>query len=152
MGCGSSESAAHARDSGFSLVELDALCRGFTLIELMIAVVVVSILAAISMSTYQKQVIKGRRRDAESVMMDLANREQQFLVANRSYANTTTLTASGYSPPPDVTQYYGWGVASSFDANGSPLFIITMTPTGAQASDGALTLDQSGIRQPSSKW
>jgi type IV pilus assembly protein PilE len=83
-------------------------------------------------------------------MMDLANREQLYLVANRVYADTTALQTSGYTVPSDVSKYYTWAVA--LGTGSTPAFTITFTPTGPQAADGALTLDQAGNRSPIGKW
>ena len=65
--------------------------RGFTLIEIMIVVVIVTILMAIALPAFRNQIIRGHRAAAQSEMMDLANREQQFLLANRAYADKTTI-------------------------------------------------------------
>jgi prepilin-type N-terminal cleavage/methylation domain-containing protein len=48
------------------------LQKGFTLIELMIAVVVIAILAAIAYPSYQDSVRKSRRADAKSALMEHA--------------------------------------------------------------------------------
>ena len=58
------------------------------------------------------------------------------------------------TPPTDVTDYYTVAVtAPAVTAlNPRPTFTITFTPTGSQASDGALTLDQSGNKTPADKW
>jgi type IV pilus assembly protein PilE len=125
--------------------------RGFTLIELMITMAIVAILAAIAWPSYQQHVRKGRRSSAKATMMDIANREQQYLLANRAYADKATLTAAGYTVPSDVSAFYSWDVTAPPGAV-PPVFTITFTGTGAQASDGALTLDQAGDRRPASKW
>jgi len=58
--------------------------RGFTLVELMITVPC-AILAAIAIPSYRQLHHSGPKSFAgESVMMDIANREQQYLLANRS--------------------------------------------------------------------
>jgi type IV pilus assembly protein PilE len=116
----------------------------------MIAISIIAVLAAIAWPSYTRQVIRGRRSSAKAAMMDLANREQQYLVANRVYADTATLQATGYTLPSDVSQYYTWQV--NLPADPRPRFTITLTPTGAQASDGALTLDEAGNRFPTGKW
>ena len=83
-------------------------------------------------------------------MMDIANREQQYLIANRVYESDATLQTNGYTLPSDVSAYYTWTVVPGTGTN--PTFLTTFTPTGAQASDGALTLDDAGNRSPIAKW
>src|SRR5450631_3484822 len=66
-------------------------CRpssGFTLVELMIALAIIAILAAIAVPMYSKQVQKSRRVDARTAVMDLAGREERFLSTSGSYATT----------------------------------------------------------------
>lgn len=123
---------------------------GFTLIELMVTVAIVAILASIAFPSYRQYVIRGHRSAAKSVMMDLANREQQLLLASRVYADKAALTASGYVLPSEVSDNYGWDVV--LPPTPEPSFLITLTPTGAQAGDGALTLDNQGTKLPAAKW
>jgi type IV pilus assembly protein PilE len=120
---------------------------GFTLIELMIAVVIIAILAAVALPNYRQYVIRGNRSAAQSQMMDIANREQQFLLMNRAYANKATLEANGYQLPEEVSEKYDWDV----EADGI-VFTITLTPKGAQAGDVVLTLDSAGTKTPLEKW
>ena len=123
---------------------------GFTLIELMITVAVLALLVAIGYPSYQQQVMRGRRSSAKAAMMDIANREQQYLLAARGYANTATLQATGYAIPADIVNFYTWAVA--VPAGAVPTYTITFTAIGPQTADGALTLDQAGNRQPLAKW
>jgi prepilin-type N-terminal cleavage/methylation domain len=116
--------------------------RGFTLIEILIVVAVVGIIAAIAWPSYQSQLRKGRRADAQAFMMDVANREQSYLLDQRSYATGGTALASlNVTVPATVAQFYAVAIA---DGPAVPGFTITATPSGIQAPDGALTLDSTG--------
>jgi type IV pilus assembly protein PilE len=116
----------------------------------MVTVAIIAILAAVAWPSYLQYVKRGRRSSAKAAMMDLANREQQYLVANRLYADQATLQANGYTLPTDVGQYYTWAVNPGVGT--TPTFTITFTPIGAQVADGPLTLDQAGNRSPLAKW
>ena len=140
-------------DSNVGTKETCGAVRGFTLIELMITVAVVAILAAIAIPSYRQYIIRGNRSAAESVMMDIANREQQFLLANRSYADKATLASNGYALPSDTSQNYTWSVTAGIDATSSaPVFTITFTPINMQSSDVTLTLDNQGTKTPIASW
>ncbi|MCY1508441.1 Type IV minor pilin ComP, DNA uptake sequence receptor [compost metagenome] len=124
---------------------------GFTLIEVMITVAIVAILASIALPSYRQYIVRSKRSAAQAQMMDIANRQQQFLIANRSYANTTALTASGYSLPAEVSSNYSYEVTLQ-EAGLPPAFTITFTPIGSQVGDGNLGLTSEGVKTPSNKW
>jgi type IV pilus assembly protein PilE len=124
--------------------------RGFTLIELMIAVAVIGILAAIAYPNYQAYIIKSNRAAAQAQMMDIANREQQFLLANRTYVDKDALLDSGYELPSDLSGRYDYSI--TVGAGTVPSFLITFTAKGAQFSDGNLTLNSEGLKTPPEKW
>lgn len=118
--------------------------RGFTLIELMIAVAVVAILAGIAYPSYQEHVRKSRRAAAQAVLLDVAARQQQYLLDRRSYAGT--LAALRYTVPAEVSAYYQ--IATEAPAATPPTFTVRATPQGAQAADkcGWLQVDQTGAK------
>lgn len=61
--------------------------RGFTLIELLIALAIVGILAAVAVPSFQDQLRKGRRSDAIATLMEYANRQEQYMLDNSTYAD-----------------------------------------------------------------
>ena len=117
--------------------------KGFSLIELMVAVVIVAILAAVAVPSYQSHVIKGNRAAAQAFMLDVENREKQYLLDARAYTNS--LTTLGMATPADVSKNY----TITIDVVATPpSFTITAAPiTGTQqANDGNLTLTSSGAK------
>ena len=81
--------------------------RGFTLIEVMVAVVIVSILVSIALPSYRQYVIRGHRRAAQAAMAEIATRELQYFAAERTFADETAL---GYTLPPEVGDYYSYTI------------------------------------------
>ncbi|MEN8219380.1 MAG: type IV pilin protein [Pseudomonadota bacterium] len=67
--------------------------RGFSLIEAMITITILSILAAIAIPSYQYAMMKSRRADAKIALTELAQAQETFYIDRRTYAlnlNTTT--------------------------------------------------------------
>lgn len=124
--------------------------NGFTLIELLITVAMVAILSAIALPIYTQFIIRSKRSAAEAQMMDIATRQQQFLIANRNYADETALAASGYTLPPEVATNYSYEIKLS--PTGVPGFTLTFKPIGNQIRDGALSLTSEGVKSPADKW
>lgn len=126
--------------------------KGFSLIELMIAVVIVGILASIAVPQYTQYVIRGNRAAAQAFMMDIANREKQYLLDARVYAPDIGTLAMAI--PSDVSRNYT--IAISAQVGPPPSFVITATPVpgSKQASDGNLTLNDAGAKThgAATKW
>ncbi len=124
--------------------------KGFTLVELMVAVVIIGILASIVVPSYQDYLRKGRRAAAQAVLMDVAQKQQQYLLDARSYA--ADLSTLNISVPADVTKYYTITLAVGDGA--PPTFTATATPNSGtdQASDPTLTIDNTGKKTPADKW
>lgn len=115
--------------------------------ELMITVAIVAILAAIALPSYRSYVVRSNRATAEGYMLEVANKQERFLLDNRTYA--ASLTALGMSAPSEVSSNYTVTVTSST----VPGYTVTATPIGAQLADdtdcGSLTLNQLGVKAAS---
>jgi type IV pilus assembly protein PilE len=147
--------------SGPLYMGIGARCRarGFTLIELMVTVAVVAILAAIAFPSYAMFMKKSRRGDAEATLMDIAQRQQQYLLDTRTYAaNAGTV---GATIPADVSAYYTIQICQTtttapcaVPGGAPPTFAVIATPIAGttQAGDYTLTLDNTGAKSPTGVW
>jgi type IV pilus assembly protein PilE len=126
--------------------------RGFTLIELMIAVAIIGILTAIGYPSYQNHLRKGARAAAQVEMMKIADRQAQYLMDARTYAlGSGALTALNITLPADVTSRYTVTVTAADGTDTPsvpPSYTVKATPltTGPQVPDGELTLTHAGVK------
>jgi type IV pilus assembly protein PilE len=121
---------------------------GFTLIELMIAVVVVAILASIAIPTYTAQILKSHRTEARNAILDLAGREERILSVNNSYSQVPTdVNYPGTSWGTGLAVGGGYYTVVVTVGNSPPSFVITATATGGQTADtscASFTVNQLG--------
>ena len=96
---------------------------GFTLIELIIAVVVLSIIAAIVLPSFRENIRQGRRIEARSLLLENAHFMERFFTENNRY----NLRADGATP-----------VVLPINASprsGSSLYVISFDPLAPISAD-----------------
>lgn len=123
--------------------------RAFTLVELLVTIVIVGILAAIAIPAYTQHSIKAKRAAAESFIMSVANREEQYILDARQYTATLGAGGLGMTAPADVSAYYSISITNV--GTTPPTYTVTATPTGAQAANdtqcGSVSVDHTGAKQ-----
>ncbi|MGN6701858.1 MAG: type IV pilin protein [Burkholderiaceae bacterium] len=127
--------------------------RGFTLIELMIVLAIVAILAAIAYPSYQEQVRKSRRADAQAVLTEAAQWMERYYTQNNNYDAATAFASSGLTASPRGATGNGVYYQVGFDS-GVPLgtnaqaFRLQAVPANAMSADpcGTFKLDNVGRR------
>jgi len=112
---------------------------------------IIAILATIALPSYQQHLIRSNRVAAQAQMMEIANRQQLFLVSDRSYADKEKLELIGFTLPEEVARQYEYKITLD-ESVLPPTFLITFIPHGSQSADGELTLDSAGIKTPAEKW
>ncbi|CAD6874081.1 type IV pilin protein [Methylomonas fluvii] len=131
---------------------------GVTLVELMIAVAIVGILAAVALPSYQDSMRKSRRTDVKAVLLGLSNAMERRFTETNSYcdASSTGTAATGcgtatgdtgtpsiYTIPTGTAGFY----TVTISAASSSSYTLSATPTGAQTGNGILELTNTGVRR-----
>jgi type IV pilus assembly protein PilE len=123
---------------------------GFSLIELLITMVILSILAAIAIPSYQSFVLKSHRTEAKTTLLDLASMEERFFSTTNTYSQLPSDLGYGAAGFPfnTVSSYYSISVTpNAFNAATPPsvpspagtpaTYGFTATAIGVQANDAA---------------
>jgi type IV pilus assembly protein PilE len=138
--------------------------RGFTLIEMMVAVAVVAILGAIAYPSYQEHIKKVKRAEGKSALLKAAQLEERFYTSNGRYTSTTAeFTAlmggvngsSVYSGENPAAGNYAVTIATSaLSGVNNQAYVLTATPNATAATGGPFvdpdcgnfTLSNTGVR------
>ena len=85
--------------------------RGFTLIEVMIAVVIVAILVAVALPAYQNSIRKSRRSEAFAALSNVQQMQERHRSSQPVYA--ASLTDARNAVPPGLAEAVGRAVRTA---------------------------------------
>ncbi len=123
--------------------------HGFTLLEVMIALVIVAILAAIAYPSYRDSVTRTRRAEGKAALLDLANRMERYFIDRNTYA-TATIAAGATTDVLGSNLTENGYYQMQIQAQAATTYTIRAVPQGQQATNdatcGNLTLTNAGVK------
>ncbi len=108
--------------------EMRSVNRGFTLIEMMIVIVIISILSSVAAVSYRSYVVHARRTSAQETMMELQQKVEESYALNHNYNEASSLFTS------QVIDQYVFSFELANSTNGLNGYQIKATAQDSQAS------------------
>jgi type IV pilus assembly protein PilE len=122
--------------------------QGFTLIEILVAIAIVAIVAAVAIPSYSRYMNDTRRIDAISFLAEVAGEQTRFFTDNNRYAETMSELGYGTADTHDSPEgHYNISianaVATSFTLTAAP---VAGSPQMDDTNCGSLSLDSTGLK------
>ena len=120
--------------------------RGFTLVELLVAMAALAILAAIALPAFFEQLARARRSDVQAALLEDAAYMQHYYASHNAYMDTPAPQLPFAITPRQGTASYA--ITVSVPAGDPTSFVLTATRSGPMSSDacGDFTYDNLGRR------
>ena len=107
--------------------------RGFSLVELVIAVAIIGILVTVALPAYDGYVRRGKAAEATATLADLRVKMEQYFQDNRTYVGADALVPGPCVPPAGSTKYFTYACVLA-----PTTYLITATGVTAQGMDAGL--------------
>lgn len=116
---------------------------GLTLIEVLVALALVTILLALAMPAYDRYLQRSHRTEAVRVMLAIAACEERVRARSGYYDTTQCLENT-------ATAHYAFALSPAAQSE-ALLYVVSATPVNTRGGEtcGTLTLDQAGTRTAS---
>lgn len=113
---------------------------GFTLFELLIAIAIIGVLAAIALPSYNEYIIRGKTMEATAALNAFRARQEQFFQDNRTFLDPAG--NCGATLPADV-RYFNYACVGTANT-----YVATATGIAAEGMNGfVFTVDETNRRQ-----
>jgi type IV pilus assembly protein PilE len=126
---------------------------GFSLIEVMVALVIVAITATYALASYRRYIVRSYRLDAVQGLLAAAAEQERFYLAHGRYSDRLD-AAIGDEPPglpvPSITLHRRYELAIELADAGVFRLVAMPLPNGGQGNDNEcrrFSIDESGRRQ-----
>jgi type IV pilus assembly protein PilE len=127
-------------------MQMKSTSRGFTLVELMVAVLVVGILAAVAIPSYRSYVLRATRAEAKQALLARASDLERCYTRNNTYVNAAA------TPCPVAANLANAAVGIKYKIQAQTLlantFVLQAIPVNGQQADkcGTFTMDDKNSR------
>lgn len=146
---------------------------GFSLMELMIALVVIGILMSVAVPSYREYMLRANQAAAKAILMEVSSRQEQYLVRAGAYSGVYTAATCffdelAYTVPVDVCSKFDFALTAgtlpvtySVDAmRGLPTFRVSASGKAGTTQEGfpaagagtEYSINQFGLKLPVTAW
>lgn len=132
--------------------------RGFSLMELLVVVMIIAILAMIAYPSYTEYATRTKRSLAASLLTQVANKQEQYYLDNKQYADDLAVDLN-YPADPFYVDENGSKYAATqvgviyqitLNRDSVSSYTLSAVPQGAQAEQdtkcGTLSLTNTGVK------